>query len=143
MILMGPMGLTGLMGRSHESHLSHPYLSKGLTVCCPEGTNDRSQAIYCLEHVQSRIRPVGHGLIPTLGLFIALIVSTPIGPNHTVPSGTVPFFARIPGNKLPGYHHSVPPGQRRSAPIRPIAVSPIRRFASLRDGSCFRTDTRQ
>ena len=29
--------------------------------------------------------------------------STPIGPNHTVPYGTVPLFARIPGNKLPGY----------------------------------------
>jgi hypothetical protein len=28
-----------------------------------DGTNDRSQAIYCLERVQSRIRPVGHGLI--------------------------------------------------------------------------------
>jgi hypothetical protein len=37
---------------------------------------------------------------------------------------------RVPGNKLPGYDHSVPPGQRRSAPNRPIAVSPIRRFAS-------------
>jgi hypothetical protein len=29
----------------------------------PQGLNDRSQAIYCLEQVQSRIRPVGHGLI--------------------------------------------------------------------------------
>jgi hypothetical protein len=29
--------------------------------------NDGSQAIYCLEHVQSRIRPVGHGLILTHG----------------------------------------------------------------------------
>jgi hypothetical protein len=28
--------------------------------------------------------------------------STPIGPNHTVPYGTVPLFASIPGNKLPG-----------------------------------------
>jgi hypothetical protein len=35
----------------------------------------------------------------------------------------------VPGNKLPGYDHSVPPGQRPPAPIRPIAVSPIRRFA--------------
>jgi hypothetical protein len=31
----------------------------------PKGLNDRSQAIYCLEHVQLRIRPVGHGLIRT------------------------------------------------------------------------------
>ncbi len=32
----------------------------------PEGLNDGSQAIHCLEQVQLRIRPVGHGLIPTL-----------------------------------------------------------------------------
>jgi hypothetical protein len=42
--------------------------------------------------------------------------STPIGPNHTVPYGTVPVFARIPGNKLPGYGHSVPPGQSPTSP---------------------------
>ena len=29
----------------------------------PEGLNDRSQAIYCLEHVESRNRPVGYGMI--------------------------------------------------------------------------------
>jgi hypothetical protein len=40
--------------------------------------------------------------------------STPIGPNHTVPYGTIPFFAPIPGNKLPGYDHSIPPGQNRA-----------------------------
>ena len=39
--------------------------------------------------------------------------STPIGPNHTVPYGTVPVFARIPGNKLPGYDRSVPPGKNQ------------------------------
>ena len=37
--------------------------------------------------------------------------SSPIGPNHTVPYGTVRLFARMPGNKLPGYDHSVPPGR--------------------------------
>src|ERR1700724_440170 len=38
---------------------------------------------------------------------------TPNGPNHTVPYGTVPVFARIPGNKLPGYHRLVPPDKVR------------------------------
>ena len=33
----------------------------------PEGPNDRSQAIYCLEQVLSRFRPAGHGLILTPG----------------------------------------------------------------------------
>src|SRR5258707_8885317 len=42
---------------------------------------------------------------------------TPIGPNHTVPYGTVPVFARIPGNKLPGYLHNVPTGQRHLTPV--------------------------
>ena len=37
--------------------------------------------------------------------------STPIGPNHTVPYGTVLVFAHIPGTEVPGYHHSVPPGR--------------------------------
>jgi hypothetical protein len=31
------------------------------------------------------------------------------------PSGTDSFLKRIPGNKLPGYDHSVPTGQRRSS----------------------------
>src|SRR5260370_4762068 len=52
--------------------------------------------------------------------------STPIGPNHTVPYGTVPVFAWIPGNELPGlrraqsspYDHLVPPGQSLTSPYR-------------------------
>jgi hypothetical protein len=65
-----------------------------------------------MEPVQSRIRPVGHGLIVAQGLTNRPDRSTTIGPNHTVPYGTIPFFARIPGNKLPGYDHRVP-GQVR------------------------------
>ena len=40
---------------------------RGLSDTVPEGPNDRSQAIYCLEQVLSRFRPVGHGLILTPG----------------------------------------------------------------------------
>ncbi len=51
--------------------------------------------------------------------------SSPIGPNHTVPTGRFAFFARIPGNELPGlrraqssrYDHSVPPGRISHGPI--------------------------
>src|SRR5258707_9618144 len=77
----------------------------------PEGPNDRSQAIYCLEQVQSKIRPVGHGLILTHGWLVVLIaarLSDPITPS--LPDGSL--FERIPCNTLPGYDHSVPPGQR-------------------------------
>ncbi len=38
-------------------------------------------------------------------------LSTPVGPNHTVPSGTGPSFEPVPGNKLPGYLHSAPSGR--------------------------------
>jgi hypothetical protein len=57
--------------------------------------------------------------------------NTPIGPNHTVPYGTVPVFARIPGNKLPGYHHSVPPGRaQESSPNAPSFRSPFKHHAT-------------
>jgi hypothetical protein len=68
------------------------------------GPNDRSQAIYCLEQVQSKIRPVGHGLILTRGWLVVLIVARLLDP--------IP----IPGNKLPGYDHSVPTGQQGRYP---------------------------
>jgi hypothetical protein len=41
----------------------------------------------------------------------------PIGPNHTVPSWTGPSFEPVPGNKLPGYDHLVPPEQRHITPV--------------------------
>jgi hypothetical protein len=66
----------------------------GPTVCCPGGTNDRSQAIYCLVCVQSRIRPVGHGLIPTPGRLIVLIVARLSDRIIPYPDGTVPFSHR-------------------------------------------------
>jgi len=57
--------------------------------------------------------------------------NTPIGPNHTVPYGSVPVFARIPGNKLPGYHHSVPPGRaQESSPNAPSFRSPFKHHAT-------------
>ena len=43
----------------------HGRQHKDVGVFVPEGLYEGSQAIHCLEHVQLRIRPVGHGLIPT------------------------------------------------------------------------------
>src|SRR4029077_11109568 len=90
-----------------------------LTVCCPEGTYDGSQAIYCLETrpIESPSRLVRHSQDGDGGrarsdldpwLINRPNRGTPIGPNHTVPYGTVPGFAPIPGNKLPGYFHKRP-----------------------------------
>ena len=61
---------------------------RDLSDFVPEGLDDRSQPIHCLEHVQLRIRPVGHGLIPTQ-LINRPNRGTPIGSNHTVPTGRV------------------------------------------------------
>ena len=40
-----------------------------LRVFVPEGRNDRSQAIYCLECATQRTRPVGNGVIGSPGRF--------------------------------------------------------------------------
>jgi hypothetical protein len=96
----------------------------------PQGLNDRSdstelaevQAIYCLEPGQHRSRPVGDGVIGYPRLISRPDRNTPIGPNHTVPYGTVSVFAPIPGNKLPGYLHSIPTGQK---PYRPIGIDQL------------------
>src|SRR5260370_38471591 len=64
---------------------------EGIVDLCPEGTADRSQAIYCLEPVQSKIRPVGHGLILTHGGFVGLIVTPLSDPIITSPTGRFPL----------------------------------------------------
>ena len=47
----------------NERELKGKLVLRDLLDFVPEGLNDRSQAIYCLEQVLSRFRPVGHGLI--------------------------------------------------------------------------------
>ena len=56
----------------------------------PEGPNDRSQAIYCLEQVRLKIRAVGHSLILTHGWLVVLIVARLSDPSYR-PYGTDPF----------------------------------------------------
>ena len=54
------------------------------------------------------------------------------GMAHTVPLGRVAFFGTIPGNKLPGYLHGVPPGRRHLASVHefptPTRVLPTLAF---------------
>ncbi len=59
-----------------------------LTVCCPKGTNDRSQAIYCLEtrSIEDPSRRARSD--PYSGLINRPQGGAPVGPNHTVPYGT-------------------------------------------------------
>jgi len=42
---------------------------QALRVFVPEGLDDRSQAIYCLERATQRTRPVGSGMIGSTGRF--------------------------------------------------------------------------
>jgi hypothetical protein len=49
-----------------ERRIGSDYLGLAMDLV-PDGPNEGSQAIYCLEHAQLRIRPVGHGLIPYPG----------------------------------------------------------------------------
>jgi hypothetical protein len=97
-----------------------------LTVYCPEGTNDGSQAIYCLETrpIENPSRRARSGPYP--GLINRHNGGTPFGSNHTVPYGTVTVFAPIPGNKLPGYFHNVPTGQRHLTPVHEFGATSIR-----------------
>ena len=64
-----------------------------------------------------RIRPRRARSDPYPGLIGRPNRGAPIGPNHTVPTGRLPVFAPIPGNKLPGYFHNVPTGQRHLTPV--------------------------
>src|SRR5260370_38451932 len=69
--------------RSSQGGIAAAQSSSCSQVCLSRRDYDRCQAIYCLEHVQSRIRPVGHGLILTRGGLFVLIVarlSDPIMP---------------------------------------------------------------
>jgi hypothetical protein len=109
-----------------------------LTVCCPEGTNERSQAIYCLEthSIEDPSRRARSD--PYSGLINRPHGGAPVGPNHTVPYGTVPVFAPKPGNKLPGYFHNVPTGQRHLTPVHEFGATSLRvaRFEDQYEAPC-------
>jgi hypothetical protein len=83
----------------------------------PKGLNDRSQAISLPGMSNNKIRPVGYGMIWRPGLIHCPDRTTRLtDPNHTVPTGRISFFASVPGSKLPGYDHLVPPGQTHLSP---------------------------
>jgi hypothetical protein len=64
---------------------------------------------------RSNRKPVGHGLILTRGWLVVLIVARLLDPiTPSLRDGSL--FERIPGNKLPGYDHSVPTGQQGRYP---------------------------
>jgi hypothetical protein len=83
----------------------------------PKGLMIVSRQFISWKGVQTGFRPVRARSDPYPGLINRPKRGAPIGPNHTVPSGTVPVFAPIPGNKLPGYFHNVPTGQRHLTPV--------------------------
>ena len=84
------------------------------TAFVPEGRNDGSLAVYCLECVQERNRPVGYGVIGSGKLSITLSGerASRLTLRPSLRDGS--FVKPIPGSKLPGYLHSVPSGQQNS-----------------------------
>ena len=99
-----------------------PAQAKFICFVCeavPEGLNDSSLAIYCQEGAPGKIRPVGNGMM------MSTIYSSPninqrrcrIESHRTLRGG--PDFGLIPGNKLPGYDHAVPPGRSITFHFRP------------------------
>jgi hypothetical protein len=93
------------------------FVRKDLSDFVPEGLTDRSQAIYCLVSVQKGNRPVGRGMIGSKGRFFDHCGNISGSAGSHRPSGTGRLFGHVPGNKLPGYDHLVPPGQRLSSPF--------------------------
>ena len=63
---------------------------------------------------ENRTRPVGHGMIGSIKRSYSLGGKIPRQLASQRPYGTRGLFRHIPGNKLPGYHHSIPPGQKKS-----------------------------
>jgi hypothetical protein len=83
----------------------------------PKGLDDRNQAIYCLEYAQksepSRMDGVSWATPHIRRPWSKNVLST-----ESYRSLRDGFFVwHTPGNKLPGYDHSVPPGQRPSTPV--------------------------
>jgi hypothetical protein len=64
----------------------------------------------CLEACKKGNRPVGHGMIRSGRLLRSGTINQPRGKDQTsLRDGRL--FGHIPGNELPGYGHSVPPGR--------------------------------
>jgi hypothetical protein len=131
-------GLRAILRRSNTLSIWLRKCGRVLTVCRPEGTNERSQAIYCLEthSIEDPSRRARSD--PYSGLINRPRGGAPVGPNHTVPYGTVPVFAPKPGNKLPGYFHNVPTGQRHLTPVHEFGATLLRvaRFEDQYEAPC-------
>ena len=76
----------------------------------PEGLDEGSQAVHCLECIHKKCRTVGHGLSWSTDGFAIQVENVPSHPIIPFPTGRVRFLPS-PGSKLPGYDHLVPSGQ--------------------------------
>jgi hypothetical protein len=73
-------------------------------------------------------RPVGDGMIGSDGRAAIRTINQPwVRIRPCLRDGFL--IGRVPGNELPGYHHSVSTGHIAISPYRRLAVSPIRPFA--------------
>jgi len=83
----------------------------------PKGLNDSSLAVYCLGMRKNRTVPLGNGVVGVgRNILRPRAVNVRIDQLIPYPTGRI-VSERFPGNKLPGYYHSVPPGQPPQAPV--------------------------
>jgi hypothetical protein len=89
-------------------HPSRPLKDGGASV--PEGQDDRSLAVYCLENRHQKAPPRRGGVIPVIGdCSRSKIRRCDTRSDQTVSTRRA-FFCVGPGSELPGYDHLVPPG---------------------------------
>src|ERR1700730_2766090 len=81
-------------------------------ISVPEGPSESSQAIYCLVYVLKWEPSRRHGMIGSIGVARSgRLMNRGQRSDRALRDG---FLNRpAPGNELPGYDHSVPPGQNR------------------------------
>ena len=83
---------------------------KDASVFVPEGLNDRSLAVYCLGKVNKNVPSPSDRMIRGRGLHRSdEAAPEPMRSNRLYETDS--FLLPFPGSKLPGYDHSVPPGQ--------------------------------
>jgi hypothetical protein len=80
-------------------------------VFVPQGLDEGSQAIYCLGCVQKKVTVPEGRCEPRCPMYwLPQVEERPVDP--IIPSRDGSRVRTVPGNKLPGYHHSVPSGRR-------------------------------
>jgi hypothetical protein len=102
-------------------------------VFVPKGLDEGSPAIYCLGCVQKKVTVPEGRCEPRYPMYwLPEVEERPVDPIIPSLRDGSPF-GTVPGNKLPGYHHSIPSGQQ-TATTCPHFRSHIKAFGVMESG---------